>query len=178
MQAHFEGYYGSVKSVMQASGRGALRGVGPVSELIRTDDRYAVAVETALGSQIQNIVVGTDADAKAAIQYLKSTGAGRRLSCRSQPYAAVSMSRPPSAARRATWAWPPALIECDPRYRSVVEWLLGRVCLVENLDDAVRCAKQTGYQYRMVTLDGQVVNAGGKPDGRLRRQGRGLLAPR
>ena len=108
MQAHFEGYYGSVKSVMQASGRGALRGVGPVSELIRTDDRYAVAVETALGSQIQNIVVGTDADAKAAIQYLKSTGAGRRLSCRSQPYAAVSMSRPPSAARRATWAWPPA----------------------------------------------------------------------
>lgn len=78
MQAHFEGYYGSVRSVMQASARGVLRGVeGPVSELIRTQDRYAVAVETALGSQIQNIVVGTDADAKAAIQYLKSGGAGR-----------------------------------------------------------------------------------------------------
>ena len=179
MQAHFEGYYGSVKSVMQASGRGALRGVeGPVSELIRTDDRYAVAVETALGSQIQNIVVGTDADAKAAIQYLKSTGAGRATFL---PVATIrGRVNEPSALRGAPGylGVVSGVIECDPRYRSVVEWLLGRVCLVENLDDAVRCAKQTGYQYRMVTLDGQVVNAGGSLTGGSAARGAGLLKRR
>lgn len=179
MQAHFEGYYGSVRSVMQASARGVLRGVeGPVSELIRTQDRYAVAVETALGSQIQNIVVGTDADAKAAIQYLKSGGAGRATFL---PVATIRgrVNEPSGSAGRAGYLGPASgVVECEPRYRGIVEWLLGRVCLVESLDDAVRCAKQSGYQFRMVTLDGQVVNAGGSLTGGSAAKGAGLLKRR
>lgn len=179
MQSHFEGYYGSVKSVMQAAGRGILRGVvGPVSELIRTEDRYSVAVEVALGSQIQNIVVDADDDAKAAIRYLKSNGAGRATFL---PVSTIQgrVNEPQTLrGQRGYLGVASGVVECEPRYRSIVEWLLGRVCIVESLDDAVRYAKQTGYKFRMVTLDGQVVNPGGSLTGGSEAKGAGLLRRR
>lgn len=176
MQNHFDGYHDSVKRVMQASSRQQLQGVcGPVSSIVRTDEKYAVAIETALGNTIQNIVVDTENDAKAAVYYLKNNNAGRATFLPVSTISGKVINTDDMKESLGFLGIASEMVKCDDKYRSLVNWLLGRVCVVYNLENAVTLAKQIGYKFRIVTLDGQVVNAGGSMTGGSAVKGSGLL---
>ena len=166
LEKNYESFNNSVKFVMKQAGAGALRGIiGPVSSLIKTENRYATAVEIALGAAIQNIVVQDEGAAKRAIMHLKEKGAGRATflpltNIRSNPIKENDM-----AARGGYVGLASELVQCDDRYREVVASLLGRTVVTEDIDAATAIAKAYGYRYRAVTLDGQVVNAGGSLTG-------------
>ena len=166
LERNYESFNNSVKFVMKQAGAGALRGIiGPVSSLIKTENRYATAVEIALGAAIQNIVVQDEGAAKRAIMHLKEKGAGRATflpltNIRSNPIKENDM-----AARGGYVGLASELVQCDDRYREVVASLLGRTVVTEDIDAATAIAKAYGYRYRAVTLDGQVVNAGGSLTG-------------
>ena len=166
LEKNYESFNNSVKFVMKQAGAGALRGIiGPVSSLIKTENRYATAVEIALGAAIQNIVVQDEGAAKRAIMHLKEKGAGRATflpltNIRSNPIKENDM-----AARGGYVGLASELVQCDDRYREVVTSLLGRTVVTEDIDAATAIAKAYGYRYRAVTLDGQVVNAGGSLTG-------------
>lgn len=176
MQNHFDGYHDSVKRIMQASSRQQLHGIcGPVSSIVRTDEKYAVAIETALGNTIQNIVVDAENDAKAAVYYLKNNNAGRATFLPVSTISGKVINTDEMKESLGFLGIASEMVKCEDKYRSLVNWLLGRVCVVYNLENAVALAKQIGYKFRIVTLDGQVVNAGGSMTGGSAVKGSGLL---
>ena len=158
LERSMDGYQQSVKSVMRAAGGRRLRGViGPVAGILTVHKGYEVAIETALGYALQNIVVEDQGCARAAIAFLKEEKAGRATFL---PLDTVQGSR--FTGRLTGTAEVAAdLVEADPRYRAIVDNLLGRIIVVEDLAEASAVAKNLGYRNRIVTLDGQVINAGG-----------------
>ena len=166
LEKNYESFNNSVKFVMKQAGAGALRGViGPVSALIRTENRYSTAVEIALGAAIQNIVVQDETAAKRAIALLKERGAGRATFLPLTNIRANPIRESDLAARGGYVGLASELIQCEERYRAVMDSLLGRTVVAEDIDAAAAIAKAYGYRYRAVTLDGQVVNAGGSLTG-------------
>ena len=177
MERDFESYHKSVRMVMQESQRGALRNIhGPVSKLIRTHDDYTVALEIALGGAMQDIVVENEQDAKAAIAFLKRTGGGRAT------FLPISMIEPRTLKENGLdrcggfVGVASELVTCDDKYRAVVENLLGRIVIVENIDFAVSMAKKFGSRFKIVTLDGQVMNPGGSMTGGSVNKEAGILS--
>jgi len=177
MEKDFEGYQKSVRQVMQEAKRGALRRIhGPVSQLIRTDDSYTVAIEIALGGAMQQIVVDNEQDGKAAIAYLKRTGGGRAT------FLPLSVIRGRFLDEKGLEncdgfvGIASQLIRCDEKYRSVVENLLGRTVITETIDDAITMAKKYANRFKIVTLDGQVVNPGGSMTGGSVNKEAGMLS--
>ncbi len=177
LERNLEGFAQSVKAVMREAGRGMLRGIcGPVTRLLNVPRDYAVALETALGAAMQNIVVETEQDAKGAIQFLKQREIGRATflpltTIRGNVLDPRDMEKMPGFVGVAS-----RLCGCDPKYHGVRDSLLGRVAVAEDLDSAVAIAKRTGYRFRVVSLDGQVVNAGGSLTGGARAKNSGLLS--
>lgn len=166
LEKNYESFNNSVKFVMKQAGAGALRGViGPVSALIRTENRYSTAVEIALGAAIQNIVVQDETAAKRAIALLKERGAGRATFLPLTNIRANPIRESDLAARGGYVGLASELVQCAERYRAVMDSLLGRTVVAEDIDAAAAIAKAYGYRYRAVTLDGQVVNAGGSLTG-------------
>ena len=166
LEKNYESFNNSVKFVMKQAGAGALRGViGPVSALIRTENRYSTAVEIALGAAIQNIVVQDETAAKRAIALLKERGAGRATFLPITNIRANPIRESDLAARGGYVGLASELVQCEERYRAVMDSLLGRTVVAEDIDAAAAIAKAYGYRYRVVTLDGQVVNAGGSLTG-------------
>ena len=166
LEKNYESFNNSVKFVMKQAGAGALRGViGPVSALIRTESRYSTAVEIALGAAIQNIVVQDETAAKRAIALLKERGAGRATFLPITNIRANPIRESDLAARGGYVGLASELVQCEERYRAVMDSLLGRTIVAEDIDAAAAIAKAYGYRYRAVTLDGQVVNAGGSLTG-------------
>lgn len=166
LEKNYESFNNSVKFVMKQAGAGALRGViGPVSALIRTENRYSTAVEIALGAAIQNIVVQDETAAKRAIAMLKERGAGRATFLPLTNIRANPIRESDLAARGGYVGLASELVQCEERYRAVMDSLLGRTVVAEDIDAAAAIAKAYGYRYRAVTLDGQVVNAGGSLTG-------------
>lgn len=166
LEKNYESFNNSVKFVMKQAGAGALRGViGPVSALIRTESRYSTAVEIALGAAIQNIVVQDETAAKRAIALLKERGAGRATFLPLTNIRANPIRESDLAARGGYVGLASELVQCEERYRAVMDSLLGRTVVAEDIDAAAAIAKAYGYRYRAVTLDGQVVNAGGSLTG-------------
>lgn len=166
LEKNYESFNNSVKFVMKQAGAGALRGViGPVSALIRTENRYSTAVEIALGAAIQNIVVQDETAAKRAIALLKERGAGRATFLPLTNIRANPIRESDLAARGGYVGLASELVQCEERYRAVMDSLLGRTVVAEDIDAAAAIAKAYGYRYRAVTLDGQVVNAGGSLTG-------------
>ena len=166
LEKNYESFNNSVKFVMKQAGAGALRGViGPVSALIRTESRYSTAVEIALGAAIQNIVVQDETAANRAIALLKERGAGRATFLPITNIRANPIRESDLAARGGYVGLASELVQCEERYRAVMDSLLGRTVVAEDIDAAAAIAKAYGYRYRVVTLDGQVVNAGGSLTG-------------
>ena len=158
LERSMDGYQQSVKSVMRAAGGRRLRGViGPVAGILTVQKGYEVAIETALGYALQNIVVEDQGCARAAIAFLKEEKAGRATFL---PLDTMQGSR--FTGRLTGTAEVAAdLVEADPRYRAIVDNLLGRIIVVEDLAEASAVAKNLNYRNRIVTRDGQVINAGG-----------------
>lgn len=177
LERNFEGFQGSVKAVMKQSAHGVLRGVhGPVTTILKVPKEYAVALETALGAAMQNIVVETENDAKAAIQYLKQKEIGRatflpRSTIRGNLLDVSEVKQMPGFVGLAS-----NLCDCDERFSGIRDSLLGRVAVAEDLDSAVSIAKKARYRFRIVSLDGQVVNAGGSLTGGAKARNSGLLS--
>ena len=176
MEKDYEGYSKAVKTVMREAARGNLRGVhGPVANLVRADAECALAVETALGAAAQNIVVDTQNDGRSAIEALKRMDAGRATFL---PLDAIRGNVMTNAPTRDPGFVGVAyeLVRFDERYKNIFANLLGRTVVAETLADAVRMSKQSGNSLRIVTLDGQLINAGGSMTGGSAAKGSGILS--
>lgn len=177
MERDFESYQKSVRMVMQEAQRGKLRNIhGPVSRLIRTEDEYTVAVEIALGSAMQQIVVATEADGKAAISYLKRTGGGRATFLPMTGIQGRQLQEPGVEDCNGFVGIASVLVSCDSQYRGIVDNLLGRTVIVRDLDAAIAMSRKYHSRFRIVTLDGQVMNAGGSMTGGSVNKEAGILS--
>ncbi len=177
LEKNMEGYSGAVKKVIKESQTGALKGIhGTISQLISVKAEYAVAVETALGNAIQNIVTDTENDAKNAINFLKKSNAGRATF---QPISAI----------KGKLLEEKDLDDCDGYiniainllsykdiYGEIISSLLGKVVVCEDLTSAIAIAKKYEHRFKIVTLDGQVINAGGSMTGGSQAQSAGILS--
>ena len=178
MEKMHEGYSKAIKLVLGEAQRGSLRGIhGPVAGLIHVPDQYTVAIETALGGAMQNLVVDREEDGKAVIQYLKRRDGGRAT------ILPLSSIRPSDLREAGSLGREPGfvgvadqLVEFDPKYRNVFSNLLGRVVVMEHLDAAIAAARKYGYRFRIVTLDGQVLNPGGSMTGGSASRSAGILS--
>ena len=176
MQRDFEGFSKAVKVVMRESARGNLKGVhAPVANLIRTDDEFALAVETALGASAQNIVTDTMADGRSAIEYLKRTDGGRATFLALDTVRGTVMKNAPD--RDPGFVGVAAeLVQYDEQYSGIVAELLGRTVVAERLTDAIRMSKNNQNRLRIVTLDGQLISPGGAMTGGSNVRGSGILS--
>ena len=176
MEKEYEGFSNAVKLVMQAADKKTLRGIhGPVASLMKTKEAYTVALEIALGAGMQNIVVDREEDGKAAIGYLKQRGGGRATFL---PMSAVrgDVLRENVSGEYGFVGLAVDLIEYDKRYDSVFKSLLGRTVVVEDLDCGIAMARKYRNAFRIVTLDGQVMNRGGSMTGGSVSRSAGVLS--
>ncbi|MBQ9806197.1 MAG: chromosome segregation protein SMC [Clostridia bacterium] len=187
MEEQFEGYSHAIRFVMKryeerriTDAHGAPCGTvyGPLSKILSVEDRFLTAIEIALGSNLQSIVVEDESTAKSCMYALKKGEAGRATF-----YPLTSM-RPSTATKEMNEAmgYPgyvgvaDTLVSSDPKFANVLSSLLGRTLVFENIDTATVMAKATGYRVRVVTLDGQQINAGGSFTGGSVRTGNGILS--
>ena len=177
MEKEYEGFSKAVREVMRAAQRGALRGVhGPAAGLMKVEARYAVAIETALGAGMQNIVVDREEDAKGAIAFLKQRDAGRATFL---PLTAMRGGELQEKGVEAEFGFvgiASRLISCESRYQGVFRNLLGYTVVVEDLDCGIAIARKYGHRFRIVTLDGQVMNRGGSMTGGSVSKSAGVLS--
>ena len=182
MEEHFEGYNESVRFIMKAYSENAISGAGeifgPISKIISTDSKYVIAIETALGANMQNIVVDNDSTAKAAISALKNAKAGRATF---YPISAIKPGTEPEEIHNAAKlkgyvGRADKLTSFDTKYSNIIEWLLGRTLVFDNIDNASAAAISLKYRVRFVTLDGQVINAGGSYTGGSTKNSSGILS--
>lgn len=156
----------TTRTVLQASEAWSQHIIGPLGELIRVPEKYTAAAEIALGSMISNLVVDTSETAQTIISWLKKRHAGRTTF-----YPLDSMSGYPvreilQAAREpGICGIAASLFEHDEKISGIMQSILGRILIAEDMDAARRTAKKYRYRFRIVTLDGQVVNAGGSMTG-------------
>ena len=176
MEKDYEGYSKAVKTVMLESRRGNLRGIhAPVANLIKAEDEFALAIETALGAAAQNIVVDTQEDGRRAIELLKRSDSGRATFLPMEAIRGGVMKDAPE--REAGFVGIASeLVKYDEKYQQIVSNLLGRTVVAEALSDAVRMSRNSGNRLRIVTLDGQMINAGGSMTGGSSVKGSGILS--
>ena len=177
MEKMYEGYSKAVKLVMGEAERNGLRGIrGPVASLIHVPDQYAVAIEIALGGAMQNLVVERDEDGKNAINYLKRRDGGRAT------FLPMNTVRPADFRDKAVEredgfvGMGDGLISFDSEYANIFSNLLGRVVIASDMDKAMAMARKFGHRFRIVTLDGQVLNAGGSMTGGSVSRSAGILS--
>lgn len=176
MQEHFEGYYNSVRYVMQE--KAAIGGIhGPISYLIKVEPGYVVAVETALGSALQNIVTDDEAAAKRAIRALQNAKAGRATFYPLTNIRSYGRGREYEGVERFPGfvGYADALTSYAPVYGEVVKSLLSRIAVFDTLDHASDMARASGWRVRAVTLDGQQINQGGSFTGGQTKRESGVL---
>ena len=166
MEKDFQGYSKAVKLIMQESARGVIKNThGTVASLLKTSGKFAVAIETALGGAMQNIIVDSEDDGKAAITYLKRRDGGRATFLPLTTIKGNVLNESQVGNDDGFEGVAFDLIDFDPKYRGVYESLLGRVVIADDLNSAIRIAKKHGQRFKIVTLDGQVINAGGSMTG-------------
>ena len=177
MEKEYEGFNKAVRLIMQAAEKNALRGVhGPVANLMTTDKRYAVAIEIALGAGMQNVVVDREGDAKSAINFLKQRDGGRATFL---PLTAIrgDVLREAGVEREYGYVGVASqLVQFDKRYTEIFNNLLGRTVVVEDMDCGIAIARKYSNRFRIVTLDGQVLNRGGSMTGGSVSRSAGILS--
>lgn len=168
MQENFEGFYPGVKAVLQAAKRGekGLEGIiDAFAALIEVPKQYNTAIETCLGNALQDIVCRDDATAKAAIAYLKKSEGGRAtflpLNKLTPKEADISVLKD----AKGVFGKASELIEYPAEIEKAVQFLLGRIIIADNLDNATQAAQKLGFRYTVITLDGDMVNPGGSMSG-------------
>jgi len=173
LERNMDGFQSSVKAVMKAAANRRLRGItGPVSTILSVKPGYEVAIETALGFALQNIVVENETAAKAAMAFLRDERAGRATFLPLDTVKPGSFNgRLPEGAVLAS-----SLVTYDEKYANIVSSLLGRIVVVDDINEASRTARALDYRNRVVTVDGQVVNAGGSFTGGSVSRSAGLFS--
>ncbi len=179
LERSMEGFPQSVRRVIKHAESGGLKGIhGPVSHMINVKPEYSVAVETALGGAMRNIIVDTDIDGKQAMEYLKRTNGGRASFL---PISVIKPSRLEENGLDECAGFvgiASQLVSCEGQYRNIIENLLGRVCVVEDMDSAIPIARRYKNRFKIVTLDGQVISSGGGMTGGSNDKNIGLLSRR
>ncbi|MCF2651930.1 chromosome segregation protein SMC [Anaeromassilibacillus senegalensis] len=177
LERNLEGFTQSVKTVMRERERGNLQGIhGPVTRLLHVPREYAVALETALGAAMQNVVVDSEESAKAAIYLLKQRNSGRATFLPLNTIRGTALDKREFAGQPGFVGVASELCSCDAQYAGIRDSLLGRTVVAETLDSAAQIARKIRYRYRVVSLDGQVVNAGGSFTGGSAARNSGLLS--
>ncbi len=177
LENSMEGFSSAVKSVVGEANKGILKGIhGPVSKLITVDKKYTVAIETALGNAIQNIVVDSDNDAKRAINHLKTNNLGRATFL---PVSSIKPKDFKDDGFDSIFGYvgiASDLVTTDEKYKTVIKYLLSGTVVTEDIDSAVTLAKKYNYRVKVVSLDGQVINVGGSLTGGSLVKQAGLLS--
>ncbi len=176
MEKDFEGYSKAVKTVMRESQRGNLKGVhAPVANLVKADDECALAIETALGAASQNIVVDSQNDGRHAIELLKRYDSGRATFLPIDTIrGSVMKDAPVNDPGFVGIAY--ELVKFDKKYDDIIANLLGRTVIAEAMTDAIRMSRNSGSRLRIVTLDGQMINAGGSMTGGSSVKNSGIIS--
>lgn len=176
LERSMEGFAHSVKHILKASSTGQLSGVcGSVAQLIKVEQKYSVAIETALGGAMQNIITVNEDAAKRGIRLLQESKSGRATFL---PITSVKGNRLAESGLEGCEGFISLavdLVSFDPKYEGIYNSLLGRTAVAEDLDLATVIAKKYGYKFRIVTLDGQVINAGGSFTGGFASKSSGVL---
>ena len=176
LERSMEGFGYSVKHIMNATRQGRISGVcGTVAQLVGVEKEYSVAVETALGGALQNIVVENEDSAKRGIRLLKEGKAGRATFLPITSVKGTRLENDRLENEDGFVALGCDIVTYDKKYEGIVRNLLGRICIAEDIDAASRIARNYGYKFRIVTLDGQVVNAGGSYTGGSVSKSTGIL---
>ena len=177
LEKNMEGYSGAVKAVVRHAQSGALGGIhGVLSQLIQVENEYSTAVEVALGAAMQNIVTSTEADAKRAINYLKANHLGRATFLPISNIKGRTLDEKDLADHLGFVAVASDLVDCDANYKQIISNLLSRVVIADDMDSAIGIAKEYKNRFKIVTLDGQVINPGGSMTGGSRAKGAGILS--
>jgi len=175
MEKEYEGFNKAVKIVMQA--KGSLRGIhGPVANLMKTDSKYSLAIEIALGAGLQNVVVDREEDAKSAINFLKQRDGGRATFL---PLTAIRGDELRQNGVENEFGFvgiASRLVKFAGQYQNIFDYLLGRTVIVEDMDCGIAMARKYQNAFRIVTLDGQVINRGGSMTGGSVNRSAGVLS--
>lgn len=179
LEENMEGFAHSVKSVLNWQKNGVQKGVhGTVAQLISVPSQYALAIETALGGALQNLIVADEETAKSCIRRLQREKAGRATFLPLTSVKGTLLDQPGLDREPGFVGLASELIETDPAYRGIARFLLGRIVIASDLDAASDMAKKNRYRFRVVTLDGQQVNVGGSFTGGSAARTQGLLSRR
>lgn len=177
MENDYEGFSRSVKAVMTAPELKRAAIYGTVSGLISVSKEYVTAIEIALGGAMQNIVVENEEDAKTAIDYLKRAKVGRATFLPISSVSSRGLDNIKEISKMKGFVGIASeLIAYDKKYDNVINSLLGRVVVTDNMDNAVSMARQFGYRFKIVTLDGELLNAGGSISGGSVNKSSGFLS--
>lgn len=171
----YEGYGNSIRRVMEARDR--VQGIrGVVADLITTDKQYETAIETALGGSIQNVVTDSERTAKELIEYLKKNKYGRVTFL---PLTSIGQgagfSRPEALKETGVIGLASDLVHTEEAYRGLARYLLGRVVVADTIDHAIALARKYRYSLRIVTLEGELLSAGGSMTGGAFKNSSNLL---
>lgn len=175
LERSMEGFSHSVKKIIKARDEGRISGIyGTVAQLINVDKKYSLAIETALGAAMQNVVVQNEETAKRCIRFLKEINGGRAT------FLPITTIKPRELSKGQLSGegyidTASNLVSCDSKYKDIVSNLLGRIVVAEDLDSAGIISKKNNYSFKTVTLDGQVINAGGSFTGGSASRSAGLL---
>ncbi len=167
MQQELEGFSRGIKSILNSNKEWRQGICGAVAQIITVPDKYVTAVEVALGGALQHIITQDDQIAKNAIEFLKTQNLGRATFL---PLNTIKVNRPreseiSAAATQGALGFASQLVSCQERFRNVVDFLLGRTIVAENIDVALKIAKQNSFGIKLVTLEGEIVNPGGSMTG-------------
>ena len=177
LQRDYEGFSRAVKLVMGQASAGALKGVrGPLSSLLHVPAPYVTAIETALGAAASNIVVETAQHGKRAIELLKKRDGGRATFLPIDTIRPQSLRESGLEQNEGYCGVAADLVDCDAEYRDILENALGRTVVARDLDSALAMARRHRNRFRIVTLDGQLVNAGGSMTGGSAGRSSGILS--
>lgn len=181
LQNDYEGYYRGVKEVLKEGRDGKCSGIcGVIAELIKVPEKYETAVEVALGGALQHIITENEDDARKAIEFLKRNKAGRAtfLPLTTIKPSGKDKSDPGFTAQKGYHGVAADLVKCETKYARIIEYLLARVHVVDNIRDATEIAKKHNFSLKIVTLDGDVVNPGGSMTGGSYQKNRSSLLGR
>ena len=188
MEELLEGYSRAVRFLMTEYRNGTVTDkngdvpkiYGPVSQFVSVDEKYSAALEVAFGQSLQNIIVEDEDCAKAAIAFLKKRNAGRATF-----YPITTMSGTPVSGKtlgieniEGYIAIASELVSCEEKFRGIADYLTGRIIVAKDMDSASVIARKLGFRYKTVTLDGQVINAGGSYTGGSVSTDSGMLSRR
>ena len=177
VEKNMVGYFSSVKSVMSAAKAGKLSGIhGTVADVISVDKKYGIAVETALGNALQNIIVDNEETAKRCIRYLKDTNGGRATFYPLTSVKGNALQQNGLEDEEGFEGLGFELVDYDNAYDGIIKSVLGKTAVVDDINTATRIAKKYGYKFRIITLDGQVVNAGGSFTGGSTKETSGIIS--